>query len=90
MKIAEESVERWRQLYKEQGEELAKVRKEKETHESDLERSIKKINAMNATLSKKEGDTDMKSKMIRGLQEKLIDIEAEMKRKEAFRINVGV
>ena len=46
-----------------------------ETKESDLARSIKKINSMQSSINQKEAETGLKLKMIQHLQGRVLEVE---------------
>ena len=55
-----------------------------ETKESDLARSIKKINSMQSSINQKEAETGLKQKMIQHLQGRILEVE-----KNAQKLNCG-
>ena len=61
-----------------------------ETKESDLARSIKKINSMQSSINQKEAETGLKQKMIQHLQGRILEVENQMRQRESFKVSVGV
>ena len=77
-------------MNKELREQLDGANQGLKTRESDLARSIKKINSMQSSINQKEAETGLKQKMIMHLQARILDVENQMKQRDSMKVSLGV